>query len=307
MTTTATTYIGLVAGDRLHPDGLRRGLLCPAEWAKLDALEGAHQRAEWLTGRLVAKWAVAFASPGSVEPILPRDIQIETDDRGAPWALIGPGIERKLAISISHCEAAAGAAVRGDGGRVGLDLELTVSGAESVIERICARPELDRLGLQDSDVVLATIVWSLKEAAIKCLGGLTARRRLYTLHPSPGTDWRAPPTALSPRRMLFRIGVDCVPGRHPPFLWAEVLAWSDLIVAWVTESRGPIRLLNTVSIELIPALLACGGERISHRLSPKVYGERLLPLIESPGGWRARDGPSWALGGNRTAPRLPPR
>jgi len=139
--------------------------LLPSELATLGALTRPKRRADWRLGRWVAKHAVARALL-----ISPDVVEIRSAEDGAPHAW-RDGDPLDAVISISHCGGTGLCAVATPRLAVGCD-----------VERIETRPavfEEDWFTTSERDLVtaaspaehdlLATMIWSSKESALKAL------------------------------------------------------------------------------------------------------------------------------------------
>jgi phosphopantetheinyl transferase len=170
----------------------------PASWlssretARLRAIGTPEHRREWLSGRLTAKHAVWLTASRVRPRPAPRQIEIVADVWGRPRAYLWRRgrLSATGEISIAHCPGAVACATSGLGGPtadvaiigqdvVGVDVELAAASILELIDRF-TRPEERRcLARSPLPEVTATILWGLKEAAVKCLGGRVSRRRAF--------------------------------------------------------------------------------------------------------------------------------
>ena len=133
------------------------------EWERGAAASIAHdgRRAEWIAGRVAAKWLLA-------EGARPARSDIRRDHSGAPVVFTKGARDDTVRLSIAHRGGWAVAAVC-RGGVVGVDVELVgprqpsfyefnMSPAERRWMSLAPTSEADRLG---------TLLWVLKEAALK--------------------------------------------------------------------------------------------------------------------------------------------
>jgi 4'-phosphopantetheinyl transferase len=143
------------------------------------ALRGARRRADWRLGRLAAKHAVGAwlgAHPARVEVLAAPD--------GAPEAWLD-GRRAPVALSLGHRAGRALAAVCGDGGIVGCDLE-PVEPRDGAFVREWLAPSEQALvaGAGAGGPLVASLVWTGKEAAGKVWrGGLRLDLRAAVVAP----------------------------------------------------------------------------------------------------------------------------
>jgi 4'-phosphopantetheinyl transferase len=174
--------------------------LAPAERARLAALRVERRRAAWRLGRWTAKRAVALAD-GRCGLALDR-IAIIATESGAPLALIDAA-PAPCAISISHAAGRALCVVAPPAAAVGCDLErVEPRSAAFVADYFTAaeRAAVDRAAPHER-AVLATLIWSAKEAVLKAMReGLRLDTRAAEVTPASGVSvqgWR-PLSAVHP-------------------------------------------------------------------------------------------------------------
>lgn len=151
----------------------------PAEAAHAASLRVPKRRADWLLGRWTAKCAVAaYLNLNSSSEALAR-VVIRADASGAPAAFIEDQ-PAEIVISLSHSHAAALCTVAGPGGLLGCDLEL-VEARTDIFVADYFNPEESALvarAPEASRPLLATLIWSAKESALKSMRtGLRADTR----------------------------------------------------------------------------------------------------------------------------------
>jgi 4'-phosphopantetheinyl transferase len=145
--------------------------LCANEELRLSGLHFAKRRADWRLGRWTAKCAVATYLGRSDRTHPLSDIEIRSAPSGAPEVFLA-GQAAGIALSLSHREGAALAAIVASGIALGCDLELVeprsdafiadyFTAAEQVL--VAGAPALDR-------PALLALLWSAKESALKAVG-----------------------------------------------------------------------------------------------------------------------------------------
>ena len=145
--------------------------LCANEEVRLGSLHFAKRRSDWRLGRWTAKCAVAayLARADRIQPL--RDIEIRSAPSGAPEVFLG-GQAAGIALSLSHRDGTALAAVVAPGIALGCDLELIEPRSDAFIADyftaeeqalVASAPVLDR-------PALLALLWSAKESALKAVG-----------------------------------------------------------------------------------------------------------------------------------------
>ncbi len=227
----ARYFIGLAAGGIGPFDAERaRPHLTARELAEAGRIAGAQRRAEWLATRLVAKQAVCrgLAACGIAIGLRASDVEVASDSTGQPAVVLPPGVADRvpIAISLSHAEELRGCAVQIGGRvrRIGFDVEAIDPTLVDLVDRICAERERRWVELGGRSPLLATLLWSLKEAAIKWTGGATARRKAYPVE--LGADGRS-----------LWVTVPAQLGTVPTVLRGKAFVYRRHVVAWVRAAR----------------------------------------------------------------------
>jgi 4'-phosphopantetheinyl transferase len=169
------------------------GWLAAGERLCLDRLRFAKRRDDWRLGRWTAKRAVAACLGLPADPATLAKIEIVTTTTGAPEVVLddelriadsrleedgaapncqSPTANWRLAISLSHCSGMALCVVADGGARVGCDLELIDAHSAAFLRDYFTageRATVDRAP-RESQSLLATLLWSAKESAVKALG-----------------------------------------------------------------------------------------------------------------------------------------
>lgn len=196
-------------------DSADTGLLSPAEAAAYSALRADKRRRDWLLGRRVAKRLVQASVAARTDQTLPlHDIVILSHADGWPQVAL-PAAARPLtlsiSLSISHSHDRAFCALVWADWPLGCDLEFIEPRSSGFVadyftagERalIAATPETQH-------AVLANVIWSGKEAALKAIRrGLAEDTRLVTCLPENVAGaggwrtlryrWETPARALPP-------------------------------------------------------------------------------------------------------------
>jgi len=158
--------------DRSSADlSVSERFLAPPERRKLASLRFPKRRDEWLLGRWAAKSLVK--SIPSYQYFSADEMEIQTTSEGAPYLCLPSGSASQDCLSISHCERHALCALSsGPGLKFGVDLEKIEARPENFIEDYFTPSEREMVHsypLELRDLV-ATLVWSLKEAMLKALG-----------------------------------------------------------------------------------------------------------------------------------------
>ena len=139
--------------------------LSAAERTDYVALRTDARRRDWLAGRLAAKRAVACAL--SVHDL--ARVELAARPGAAPHPMLraadGDRLPLPLALSITHCDGRAAAAVGAEWVRLGVDLERRGGVAPRRQSYFLSAAERARAGVMDT-----TSLWALKEAAWKALG-----------------------------------------------------------------------------------------------------------------------------------------
>ncbi|MCP5091057.1 MAG: 4'-phosphopantetheinyl transferase superfamily protein, partial [Gammaproteobacteria bacterium] len=142
--------------------------LTPGERARLEGFRFEKRRRDWLLGRWTAKIALL-----GITGVPDRDIgrlEIASAPDGAPL----PRLDNRpcpVALSLSHSNNRALAAVMQGATPLGCDLELVESRSPGFVETYFTTAEceaVERANPEDRDT-LVTIIWSAKESTLKAL------------------------------------------------------------------------------------------------------------------------------------------
>ncbi len=167
---TDTIYWALIS----RPENLsERGgqLLSPSEMNKLCSLRFPKRRDDWLLGRSAAKLLVR--SIPNYQHFSPDEMEIQTTPEGAPYLRLPSGSASQDCLSISHCDRHAMCAFSlGPALKFGVDLEKVEPRSEGFVEDYFTPAEREMVHAYPLEVrdLVATLVWSLKEAMLKALG-----------------------------------------------------------------------------------------------------------------------------------------
>lgn len=138
------------------------------ERARLDGFRFEKRRRDWLLGRWAAKVALQAITGLSHRDIARFEIASATD--GAPL----PRLDNRpypVALSLSHSNNRALAAVMQAATPLGCDLELVESRGPGFVETYFTTAEceaVERANPEDRDTLI-TVIWSAKESALKAL------------------------------------------------------------------------------------------------------------------------------------------
>lgn len=178
--------------------------LSPDERAKLAALEFDRRRRKWLLGRRAAKRVVAEVLARAGDPVpQPREITIDNDPAGAPFATLAGGRRVPFCLSISHREGVALAVVATlPDVSLGADLETVAPRDPALVRQFFLDSEQARVGATppgpDRDRLVARI-WSAKESVTKALGvGLRVDTRTIEIAGEGGSAWPRAPGGFRP-------------------------------------------------------------------------------------------------------------
>jgi 4'-phosphopantetheinyl transferase len=182
-----------------------REWLQPAERETLLRFRAPKRRRDFRLGRYVAKRALAMLEAGEA-PCDFRRFELRPAPGGAPLAF-RDGAGLPVALSLSHSDGWAVAAVQRGIGPLGCDLERIERRSPAFLEDYFTPSERAFVaeGAQGASPLRATLLWSAKEAVMKALGeGLRLAPQAVEVLPSMGTasgaGWRrfsvaAPPVA----------------------------------------------------------------------------------------------------------------
>jgi 4'-phosphopantetheinyl transferase len=172
--------------------------LSPAEQQTLAAFRFPKRRDEWLLGRYAAK--SLLRSLPAYRALSPQVIEVHNAPEGVPALALPVGTPSPGCLTISHsgpyalCALSAGPDLR-----IGADLERVETRSEDFIEDYFTPGEREMVhaARRESRDLVATLVWSLKEAMLKALGvGLRWDTRRVEVSetdslPGVGEDWHA--------------------------------------------------------------------------------------------------------------------
>lgn len=160
------------------------GLLAPEERERYETFRVPKRRRDWLLGRWTAKQLARLhlAKRGSARRA--DEIVVRADLNGSPYLALA-GERLPLSLSISHAGAHSFCALTDRvGAAVGADIEMIEPRPRSLAEQFFAAEELAALLArpQDERDLLITLVWSAKEAFLKCIKeGLRVDTRAVTV------------------------------------------------------------------------------------------------------------------------------
>lgn len=207
--------------------------LAPEEMEVLGRLKIQKRRSDFRLGRFAAKRALTSAWSRTGHAARPSFTIVAAAD-GAPEARFEDGKAAPFSLSISHSHAHAACAVAAtDQGslRLGCDLELIEPRSEELVRQFFTPSEQEGvLSLSADDAPLvATLVWSAKESALKALrSGLRADTRsveIEWLHGESASDWQplAASSASGPKLIGFWRTLSVVEPGQPLRTWVLTL------------------------------------------------------------------------------------
>jgi len=166
--------------------------LAHAELERLAGMRVAKRRDDWLLGRWTAKQLLrAWLRQATGAAPAPEELAIGSDPDGAPRLELGAagrGVARPC-LSISHAGGRAFCAIAASPAVVGADIERVDARGPAFAADYFTPPELALLAAAParSYDVLATAIWSTKEAALKLSRhGLSVDTRAVTCLPAGG-------------------------------------------------------------------------------------------------------------------------
>lgn len=146
--------------------------LAEAERRFLAGLRFPRRRADWLLGRWTVKAAARAAWPRLVGAELPdwTELAVLKADSGAP-VLFRRGQPAPLSVSLSHRAGCAVCALAPAGHPLGIDLEKIEPRSPSLVTDFFTPAEQEQLRRADPErqTMLANLIWSAKESALKAL------------------------------------------------------------------------------------------------------------------------------------------
>jgi 4'-phosphopantetheinyl transferase len=162
------TVSWLARGLDQLPDG--ESWLSPAEAERAAAMRYTKRRSEFLVARYAAKLAVArtLGAP-TTEPSDLAQVEIGHRPTGAPLALLG-GAAAPVSMSLTDRADWAVCVVSASAGlAVGCDLELVEPRSPSFVRDYLTRPEQQAVAAAPDPQLIANLLWSAKESALKIL------------------------------------------------------------------------------------------------------------------------------------------
>ena len=188
-----TTPIVLLAAASELPPG--DAWLQPSEQALLRRFRVPRRRRDFRLGRFAAKRAMAELAGCDASPAR-RRFEVRPAAGGAPQAFCD-GAPLAVALSISHSDGWASAAVQHGTGSLGCDLERIEGRSSAFLEDYLTPGERAFVakGHETERPLRATLVWSAKEAVMKALGeGLrlapASVEVVPAIHPVSESGWR---------------------------------------------------------------------------------------------------------------------
>lgn len=173
----------------------RTDFLSARERERFERLRFPRRRREWLLGRYAAKALLSRAEADLAERSWSA-IEILSEAGGAPVVFVDEQ-PRTGTLSISHRAGLVFVAWRPDGGALGVDVERIEERKGVFVEDYFTPAEQESLGglPPDQHMLAVTLLWSLKEAALKALrqGLRLDTRRLSVRLSTPfgsAQDWQ---------------------------------------------------------------------------------------------------------------------
>jgi len=199
----------------------------------LGTLRFEKRRSEWIAGRIALKRLILSAQP-ELSELEPSQIQIIKAENGAPFLLVNNETRIGDRISLSHSNGYILNAYSCEQEDLGIDLERIEKRPQEFIQDFFTQEEIDQVLLSppEDQPLLATLIWSAKEAVLKALMlGLKVDTRKINIHlkdHEPLTDgWRVLGYASSADnkenlRLFWRREIDfvlttCVMGQEPVY------------------------------------------------------------------------------------------
>jgi 4'-phosphopantetheinyl transferase len=167
--------------------------LSPAERERAAAMRFPKRRSEFLVARYAAKLAISRAAGRPAEEV--RDlstIEVRHRPTGAPIAFVG-GAPAPLSMSLTDRADWAVCLVASPDVRVGCDLELVEPRTPAFVRDYLTAAERDTVAAAPDPDLVANLLWSAKESALKVLEtGLRRDTRSVevTLHADDGHGWQ---------------------------------------------------------------------------------------------------------------------
>jgi 4'-phosphopantetheinyl transferase len=183
------------------------GWLSQREREVLDGFRVEKRRRDWQLGRWAAKLALRGLLGASE-----KKREILADDSGRPQVHFpdGPDADEEVSLSISHSAGIGFVALRTGSDPIGCDVELIETRSDAFVADYFTEAEreaVERLSGPDR-ALLATLVWSGKESALKVLGeGLRMDTRTVEVDTETlkmnGAEW-SPIAVTGPQDRMFR-------------------------------------------------------------------------------------------------------
>jgi 4'-phosphopantetheinyl transferase len=145
--------------------------LAESERIRAAGLRFPKRRNDWLLGRWTAKGAIrAFLTQEGKLPPGWGDLEIRSAPDGAPEAF-DSGVSAPVSIALSHSGGKGFCVVGSPGQALGCDIELIQTRSPEFIEDYLTDEEQSLVTGAPSDgrPLWATLIWSAKESALKCL------------------------------------------------------------------------------------------------------------------------------------------
>ena len=145
--------------------------LAASERMRVAGLRFPKRRNDWLLGRWTAKCAIrAFLAQAGKSPPGCGDLEIRSAPDGAPEAF-DSGASAPVSIALSHSGGKGFCVVGPPGHALGCDIELIQTRNPEFIKDYLTDEEQAVVDDAPSDIrpLWATLIWSAKESALKCL------------------------------------------------------------------------------------------------------------------------------------------
>lgn len=128
------------------------------------------RRTEWLAGRVAAK-TLLRASDTRCASRKPAEIQILSNESGAPWVKLGESVQPFGSLSLSHSNGFLFCAHSSVSMPLGVDLEVIAPRERSFIEDYFTKAEVEQVNIlnEETSPLGVNLVWSGKESILKAL------------------------------------------------------------------------------------------------------------------------------------------
>lgn len=217
--------------------------LSAAEAARLAGMPVAKRRADWRLGRWTAKRAIARCLQLSNSPKEWSKLEVRASASGAPIAYLNHEAV-SCAMSLTHCSGRAMCAVAGPDAALGCDLEKIEPRSQAFAR--------DYFTIAESRLIMSlvepwrstavTLLWSLKESALKALGvGLRWDTRWVEV-----CDCDKLRSVIGLTNLWQRASIHSRSGKTFYACWQSdgVLVWTVAISARICETPALVRLIN---------------------------------------------------------------